>query len=110
MMIWKDIKEFISYLFKSMFNELKELSRDLVSIRPKTMVYVFGTAFLIFWVVGLQKLALFFLISVVVAMLYKEWVAGEWKHMARQREMERLRELARQQEKAYKQTDSTEKK
>lgn len=108
-MVWNDIKEFVSYLFKSMFNELKELSKDLVSIRPKTMVYLFGMAFLIFWGIGFQKLALFFLISVVAAMLYKEWVAGEWKHLARQREMERLRELARQQSKAYKQTDSNKK-
>ena len=83
-MTLQDMKNFFKYLFKETLREILEFVKDVVSLRPKTLVYIFGLAFIVLWLVGYQRTALLFAFLFTIMLFYKHWIAGEWKRELRQ--------------------------
>ena len=71
---------FVKYIFKEAWREIRDFLKDVVSLKPKTIVYICGTAFVLLWLAGRQRIAVMFLVGFVIALVYKHWVGGEWRH------------------------------
>lgn len=86
-----NLGDFLKYMLKGTVDEIKSFFIELLSLRPRTIVYITGGAFFLAWLFGQVKTAFILLLCLILALLYKYWIGGEWKHEARKRRIEEAR-------------------